>query len=84
MQIANLCLGEKTSYPSFFLIKRKRKIKAKTIGPPHGQPKRLTFKSGSDFFEVKRKCPSLKVKRLVRPLGDRCPAFWPWPTHPSQ
>ena len=70
--------------PSFFLIKRKRKIKAKTIGLPHGQPKRLTFKSGSDFYEVKRKRPSLKVKRLVRPLGDHCPAFWPClPAQPS-
>ena len=69
---------------SFFLIKRKRKIKAKTIGLPHGLPKRLTFRSGSDFSEVKRKRPSVKVKRLVRPLGDRFPAFWPWPAHPSR
>ena len=54
-----------------------QRIKAKTIGPSHGQPKRLTFKSGSDFFEVKRKRPSVKVKRLVRPLGVRPSAFWP-------
>ena len=56
-----------------------QRIKAKTIGPPHGLPKRLTFKSGGDFSEVKRKRPSVKVKRLVRPLGNRCPAFWPAP-----
>jgi hypothetical protein len=30
-------------------------------------PKRLTSKSGSDFCEVKRKRPSVKVKRLVSP-----------------
>ena len=30
-----------------------QRIKAKTIGLPHGLPKRLTFKSGSDFSEVK-------------------------------
>ena len=61
------------------------KFKAKTIDPRHGLPKRLTFKSGSAFCEgkcfafdvVKRKRPSMKVKLLVRPLGDRCPAFWP-------
>ena len=33
-------------------------------------PKRLTSRSGSDFCEVKRKRPSVKVKRLVIP----CPA----------
>ena len=68
-----------------FLLKEKdQKFKAKTIGPPHGLPKRLTFRSGSDFFEVKRKRPSVKVKRLVRPLGDRFPAFWPLlPAQPS-
>ena len=26
----------------------------------------------------------MKVKRLVRPLGDRCPAFWPWPARPTR
>jgi len=30
-------------------------------------PKRLTSRSGSDFCEVKRKRPSVKVKRLVIP-----------------
>jgi len=71
---------------SSFSLERKvsEKFKAKTIGPPHGQPKRLTFSSGSDFSEVKRKRPSVKVKRLVRPLGNRCPAFWPWPARPTQ
>jgi hypothetical protein len=54
-----------------------QRIKAKTIGLTHGLPKRLTFKSGSAFFECKRKRPFLKVKRLVRPLGKRFPAFWP-------
>ena len=58
-------------------MRRDRRIKAKTIGPPHGLPKRLTFRSGSAFCEGKRKRPSVKVKRLVRPLGDRFPAFWP-------
>jgi hypothetical protein len=52
-----------------------RRIKAKTIGPPHGQPKRLTFKSGGDFSEVKRKRPSVKVKRLVRLWATAAPRF---------
>ena len=77
---------------SFPLMGRNRRIKAKTIGPPHGLPKRLTFRSGSAFqgmqmlaFDVvKRKRPSVKVKRLVRPLGNRPSVFWPWPPHPAR
>ena len=38
--------------------------------------KRLTFKSGSVFFEYKRKRPSVKVKRLVIPC-KRFPARRP-------
>ena len=38
-------------------------------------PKRLTFKSGSDFCKVKRKRPSLKVKRLVAPWATAAPRF---------
>ena len=38
--------------------------------------KRLTFRSGSDFCKVKRKRPSVKVKRLAIPCG-RFPARQP-------
>jgi len=68
----------------FLLTGKDQRVKAKTIGPPHGLPKRLTIKSGSAFCEGKRKRPSVKVKRLVRPLGNRCPAFWPWPARPTR
>jgi len=69
----------------FSLMRKGQRIKAKTIGPSHGLPKRLTFKSGSAFCKGKRKRPSMKVKRLVRPLGNRCPAFWPLlPAQPGQ
>ena len=37
--------------------------------------KRLTFRSGSDFSEVKRKRPSVKVKRLVSPWATAAPRF---------
>ena len=37
------------------------------------------------FDVVKRKRPSVKVKRLVRPLGNRCPGFWPClPARPGE
>ena len=53
-----------------------------SVFPRH--PNRLTFKSGSVFFEYKRKRPSLKVKRLVCPCS-RCSAFWPGPrTQPGR
>ena len=35
-------------------------------------------------FIGKSNYPSVKVKRLVRPLGDHCPAFWPWPACPTR
>ena len=39
---------------SSFSLERKvsEKFKAKTIGPPHGQPKRLTFRSGSACWQT--------------------------------
>ena len=46
--------------------------------------KRLTIKLGSDFCKVKRKRPSLKVKRLAILCG-RFPAWRPsLPAHPSR
>jgi len=59
--------------PSFSLMKRKRKIKAKTIGPPRGQPKRLTFKSGSAFFECKRQAPLRESQAFSPSLGRPLP-----------
>ena len=35
---------------SFLLDQKGKKVKAKIIGPSHGSPKRLIFKSGSAFF----------------------------------
>ena len=43
--------------------------------PSARPPKRLTFKSGSDFCKVKRKRPSMKVKRLVVPWATAPPRF---------
>ena len=76
-----------------FPLDGKSKIRHKSKGPKdQGRlhrtsprlSKHLTFKSGSDFCKVKRKRPSLKVKRLAIPCG-RFPARRPGPrTQPSR
>ena len=57
---------------SFPLMGRNRRIKAKTIGPPHGLPKRLTFRSGSVFFRpflLKEKDQKFKAASIGPPRG---------------
>lgn len=52
-----------------------RKNQGQNHRPTARSPKRLTFRSGSDFFKVKRKRPSVKVKRLVSPWATAAPRF---------
>ena len=61
---------------SFLLLDEKEpKNQGQNHRPSARPPKRLTFKSGSDFCKVKRKRPSLKVKRLVVPWATAPPRF---------
>ena len=61
---------------SFLLLDEKEpKNQGQNHRPSARPPKRLTFKSGSDFCKVKRKRPSLKVKRLVVPWATAHPRF---------
>ena len=60
----------------FILLDEKEpKNQGQNHRPSARPPKRLTFKSGSDFCKVKRKRPSLKVKRLVVPWATAPPRF---------
>ena len=60
----------------FLLLDEKEpKNQGQNHRPSARPPKRLTFKSGSDFCKVKRKRPSLKVKRLVVPWATAAPRF---------
>ncbi len=61
---------------TFLLLDEKEpKNQGQNHRPSARPPKRLTFKSGSDFCKVKRKRPSLKVKRLVVPWATAPPRF---------
>ena len=57
----------------FLLTGKDQRVKAKTIGPPHGLPKRLTFRSGSDFFKVKRQAPLRESQAFSPSLGQPLP-----------
>ena len=55
---------------SFPLMGRNRRIKAKTIGPPHGLPKRLTFRSGSAFQGMQTQAPLRESQTFSPSLGQ--------------
>ena len=69
---------------SFLLDQKGPKSQGQNHRPAAQSPNRLTFRSGSDFCEVKRQAPLRENQAVSRPLGNRCPAFWPClPAQPS-
>ena len=71
---------------SSFSLERKvsEKFKAKTIDPPHGLPKRLTFKSGSAFCEGKRQAPLHESQAFSPSLGQPLPRVLAPPPRPTR
>ena len=81
-----------TSSIFLFLDKKKAKNQGQNHRPTARRPIRLTFKSGSAFRGMQMLCirrsqtqaPLRESQAFSPTLGDRCPAFWPWPARPTR